>query len=78
MLESLECGQIARLHVRVDGAERIFVIPDPRAVGMRGGNGEAVDLECGPQKPPHAVRIEYQAVAARAGGEGVVLSLEFK
>lgn len=78
MLESLECGQIARLHVRVDGAERIFVIPDPRAVGMRGGSGEAVDLRCGPQKPPHAVRIEYQTIAARAGAEGVVLSLEFK
>ena len=78
MFEHLECGKAARLHVRVDGKIRIFVINDPRSVAMRNDNGAPVDLQCGPQKPPRAVRIEYQAVPGQPGPAGLVRSLEFK
>ena len=78
MFEHLECGKAARLHVRVDGKVRIFVINDPRSVTIRNGNGAPVDLDCGPQKPPHAVRIEYQASPGQPDAAGLVRSLEFK
>jgi hypothetical protein len=78
MFEHLECGKSARLHVRVDGKIRIFVITDPRSVTIRSGNGAPVDLQCGPQKPPRAVRVEYQAVPGQPDGEGQVRSLEFQ
>lgn len=77
-LEHLECGKFARLHVRTDGKIRIFVITDPRSVTIRNGNGAPVDLQCGPQKPPRAVRIEYQALPGQPNAVDLVHSLEFK
>jgi len=76
--EDLECGKSARLQVRVDGKIRIFVITDPSSVTIRSGNGAAVDLQCGPQKPPRAVRIEYQASSGQPDSAGLVRALEFK
>ena len=78
VLEHLECGKSARLHVRVDGKIRIFVIADPRSVTIRSGDGAPVDLQCGPQKPPRALRIEFQAVPGQPDAAGLVRSLEFK
>jgi tetratricopeptide (TPR) repeat protein len=75
-LENMECAKVARLHVRVEGKIRVFVIPDPRAVTIRSGNGEPVDLQCGPQKSSRGVRIEYQMVAGQT--DPVARSLEFR
>jgi tetratricopeptide (TPR) repeat protein len=79
-LENMECGQIARLHVKVEGAEQIFLIPNPTAVTIRSGSGsgESVELKCGLQKPPRSLRIEYQAMPESSGAAGLVRSLEFK
>jgi hypothetical protein len=77
-LEDMECGALARLHVRADGAVRIFVIPDPTKVSIHGTNGESIELQCGVQKPPRALRIEYQPVPSMAGVAGVVRTLEVR
>jgi tetratricopeptide (TPR) repeat protein len=77
-LEVMECGKVARLHVRSSGTVSIFVIPDPRAVSIRSSTGEPVDLSCGPQKPPRTVRIEYQTLPAPSDAAGLVRSLEFR
>ena len=73
-LESLDCGQIARLHVRIGESVRIFVMPDPRAVRANLG----IELECGPQKSPARVRLEYQALPDASGADGLVRSIEFR
>jgi tetratricopeptide (TPR) repeat protein len=67
-LENLECGKLARLHVRADNKVSVFVMPDP----------SALHIQCGPQNPARAVHIEYQAMPATADVAGVVRSLEFK
>jgi tetratricopeptide (TPR) repeat protein len=77
-LETMECGKLARLHVRVAGKLSVFVIPDPRAVSVRSGSGEPVDLQCGVQKPTRPVRIEYQVLPNPSDVTGLVRSLEFK
>ena len=77
-LEDMECGALARLHVRADGAVRIFVIPDPTKVSIHGTNGQSIELQCGVQKPPRALRIEYQPVPSMAGVAGVVRTLEVR
>ncbi len=65
-LENLECGTLARLHVRVDGAIQIFAMPT------------APGIQCGAQTPPRALRIEYQEMPAAGGVTGLVQTLEFK
>jgi hypothetical protein len=47
-------------------------------VTIRSGNGAPVDLQCGPQKPPRALRIEYEALPGQPDAAGQVRSLEFK
>ena len=74
----MECGALARLHVRADGAVRIFVIPDPTKVAIHGTNGQSIELQCGVQKPPRALRIEYQPVPSMVGVAGVVRTLEVR
>ena len=74
-LENMECGTLARLHVRVDGALRVFLIPDPSKVAIGSGSGATVEMQCGVQKPPKPLRIEYQEIAA---GQALVRVLEFK
>ncbi len=73
-LESLECGHIARLHVRTAGEVKIFIMPDPRAVRAN----TVAQLECGPQKNPPRVRIEYQSLPEASGVTGLVRALEFR
>jgi hypothetical protein len=77
-LENMECGALAKLHVRVESEVKIFAIPDPTKVSIHGANGESIELQCGPQKPPRALRIEYQLLPSIAGVAGVVRSLEFR
>uniref|UniRef100_Q01UR5 DUF1570 domain-containing protein n=1 Tax=Solibacter usitatus (strain Ellin6076) TaxID=234267 RepID=Q01UR5_SOLUE len=77
-LENMECGTLARLHVRIDGALKIFIIPDPTKVSIRNGAGEPVQLQCGPQSPHRALRLEYQAVPSMPGVTGLVRTLELK
>jgi tetratricopeptide (TPR) repeat protein len=77
-LENMECGSLARLHVRVEGAIKIFVIPDPTKVSIRSGSGEAVELQCGAQSPARALRLEYQVMPSVPGVTGLVRTLEFK
>ena len=77
-LEQMECGRLARLHVRVGNAVQIFVILDPTAVSIRSGTGEPVELKCGALNPPRALRLEYQPLPAASGTTGLVRSLEFK
>jgi tetratricopeptide (TPR) repeat protein len=69
-LESIECqGKVARLHVRVKSADRLFLIPDITATK---------DLTCG-SSPNIPVRIEFQAMPMNAtGADGIVRKLEFK
>jgi hypothetical protein len=78
IFEHLECGKSARVHVRVDGRILIYVIADPTSVEIRGGDGATVDLQCGPQKPPRPIRIEYEPVAGQPDAPGVVRALEFQ
>ncbi|MGO9228544.1 MAG: tetratricopeptide repeat protein [Bryobacteraceae bacterium] len=78
VFEHLECGKSARLHVRAEGKILIFVIADPLSVTIRSGNGAPVDLQCGPQKPPRPIRIEYQASSGQPDNAGLVRALEFK
>jgi hypothetical protein len=47
-------------------------------VTIRSGDGAPVDLQCGPQKPPRGLRIEFQAVPGQSDAAGLVRSLEFK
>jgi tetratricopeptide (TPR) repeat protein len=77
-LENMECGALAKLHVRVESEVKIFAIPDPTKVSIHGANGESIELQCGPQKPPRALRIEYQVLPSVAGVAGVVRTLEFR
>jgi hypothetical protein len=77
-LENMECGALAKLHVRVEGEVKIFAIPDPTKVSIHGASGESIELQCGPQKPPRALRIEYQVLPSISGVSGVVRSLEFR
>ncbi|HEY1497236.1 MAG TPA: tetratricopeptide repeat protein [Candidatus Solibacter sp.] len=77
-LENMECGTLARLHVRVDGKLMIFLIPDPTKVSIRNGAGEPVDLQCGVQSPPRMLRLEYQGIPTVPGVTGIVRTLEFK
>jgi len=77
-LEEMECGQIARLHVRVGEAIQIFLIPDPTKIVISSGSGEAVSLQCGEQKPARTLHIEYQAVSPASGATGLVRTLEFR
>ncbi len=69
---------MARLHVRVDGTLKIFIIPDPTKVSIRNGAGEPVELQCGPQSPPRTLRLEYQSLPAMPGVTGLVRTLEFQ
>ncbi|MGB7761071.1 MAG: tetratricopeptide repeat protein [Bryobacteraceae bacterium] len=78
MFEHLECGKSARLHVRVEGKIRVFVITDPESVTIRNDNGAPVELQCGPQKPPRALRVEYQPLPGQPEAAGRVRALEFK
>jgi tetratricopeptide (TPR) repeat protein len=75
-LEVMECDTLARLHVRIDGVIKIFVIPDPTKVSN--GGGTPVDIQCGPQKPPRPLRLEYQALPSLPGVTGLVRTLELK
>jgi tetratricopeptide (TPR) repeat protein len=71
-LENMECGTLARLHVRVDGAVKIFLFPDPTKAPI------GVELQCGPQVPPRALRIEYQELPSASGATGLIRTLEFQ
>jgi tetratricopeptide (TPR) repeat protein len=77
-LENMECGTLAKLHVRVNGTLLTFLIPDPTKVAIQGADGEPVELTCGPQKTPRRLRLEYQAVNPVPGITGLVRSLEFQ
>ena len=68
----MECGALARLHVRTGDVVKIFVIPDPTKTVTHGA-----ELRCGPQNPPRALRIEYQTMPPMPGVAGLVRSLEF-
>ena len=78
VLENMECGALARLHLRTEGVVKVFVMPDPTRMVTRNAHGEPVELRCGPQNPPHALRIEYQATSPIPGVAGLVRSLEFQ
>jgi Flp pilus assembly protein TadD len=69
-LEQIECGQVARLHVRTGSGMKVFVSPDLRAI-----SGE---LECGAQRKPLTVRVQYQALPSASGEVGLLRSLEFR
>ena len=69
VLETLECGSLAKLHVRVGGQAKVFVMPNLST---------AVDLPCGPQKNPPRVRIEYQPLPPTSEVAGLIRSLEFQ
>src|SRR5258708_27049775 len=64
-LEEMECGKLARLHVRSGTDIKIFVMPDPRTLG-------SVNLTCGPQNNPLPLRVEYQPLPAGAHATGLV------
>lgn len=67
VLESLECGSLARLHVRLGDQVKLFLMPNLSSTG----------LSCGPQKSQPRVRIEYQPLPPTSEVAGLVRSLEF-
>jgi hypothetical protein len=78
-LERMECGDIAKLLVRVGASTQIFLIPDPAKVVIHSGTGKAVEMQCGEQKPPRPIRIEYEAPPdGETGAIGRAVSLEFQ
>jgi hypothetical protein len=77
-LERMEClRQGAKLHVRdADGKVTVLHIPDPTKIVLS-GSGE-MDLQCGPQKPPRRVTIEYSPKPdAKLGTVGEAAFIEF-
>jgi tetratricopeptide (TPR) repeat protein len=70
VLESIECqGKVARLHVRIEASEHLFLIPDMSL---------AKELSCGPAADI-AVRIEFQSMPmGTSSADGIVRLLAFK
>jgi tetratricopeptide (TPR) repeat protein len=66
-LEEMECGKLARLHVRSGGEVKILVMPAP-----------PVNLGCGPQKNPQHLHVEFQPLPAGSDANGLVRALEFR
>jgi len=77
-LEVMDCGVLAKLHVRISGAVKIFVIPDPTKVSIYGSDGKPVEMQCGPQKPARSLKLGYRPIAGMPDIAGAVISLEFK
>lgn len=67
-LTRFDCnGKQAALHLKVNGAEEIFVIEDPRKVTIRGATDAApVTIQCGPQKN-QPLSVEYEEGKDGAG-----------
>ena len=75
---ALECGEgRASMVIEVDGAKQVFLIEDPGKIAIKTGGRGTVDLECGRQKEPAMVRVEY-APSGQAGIKGVVKTLAFE
>ena len=76
---ALECQQgKARMVIEVDGgARQIFLIEDPSGITIKTGGARTIDLACGPQKQPAAVRVEY-APSSQPGIKGEVRTLAFE
>jgi tetratricopeptide (TPR) repeat protein len=76
---ALECQQgKARMVIEVEGGGRqIFLIEDPSGIAIKTGSTRTVDLACGPQKQPAAVRVEY-APSSQPGIKGEVRTLAFE
>jgi tetratricopeptide (TPR) repeat protein len=68
LLESVECqGKVAKLHMKVNGVEKVFLAPD--LTGLAG-------FSCG-SKPAAKLRLEYQLLPAGASGaDGIVKMME--
>jgi tetratricopeptide (TPR) repeat protein len=66
-LEEMECGKLARLHVHSGGEIKILLMPVP-----------PVKVQCGPQKNPPRVHVEFQSLPAGSDANGLVRALEFR
>lgn len=75
-LEAVACqGPRARLQARDSaGKPAVFTIDDPSKIVLLNHDQTQAQLNCGPQRPPRRVKIEY---AAKPGAPGQVATLEF-
>jgi tetratricopeptide (TPR) repeat protein len=74
----LDCRQNqARMVIEVEGARQVFLIEDPSRITIKTGGQGTVDLNCGPQKEPKTVNVEY-APSLQDGVKGVVRTLAFE
>ena len=78
-LERVDClNGLARLAIR-DAKGRVtqYKVPDPAKVAISGPG--QLTLSCGPQQPPRAIRVQFEAKPdAKLGTAGNVLSIEFQ
>lgn len=81
-LQHFDClGGVARIRILAGGRLVGLAILDSTSVRVKDatGNTSTIDFACGPQKPPRAVVVEYEATKdAKLGTVGVVRSIEFK
>jgi tetratricopeptide (TPR) repeat protein len=74
----LDCRQgQAHMVIEVEGAKQVYLIEDPGKIVIKTGGRGTVDLNCGPQKEPLVVQVEY-VPAAQPGIKGVVRTLAFE
>jgi Flp pilus assembly protein TadD len=75
----LDCrGAQARMVLETDDGRRTFLIEDPAKVAITAGSSGPVDLECGAQKRPVAVQIQFERPrAGQQGVDGIVRALAF-
>jgi tetratricopeptide (TPR) repeat protein len=60
-VEQVDCLKDAgRLRLRTEGRVLSLLMDDPEKIEVRGTADGKVTLECGPQKPPRTVTVEYE------------------
>ena len=74
----LDCRQgQAHMVIEVEGAKQVFLIEDPGKIVIKSGGRGTVDLNCGPQKEPVVVQVEY-IQSSQPAIQGVVRTLAFE
>jgi tetratricopeptide (TPR) repeat protein len=77
--EQLNCaGTQARLVIRAADRVRTLLIDDPNRISVITAGGGTVELQCGPQKNPPRVTVEYEPPPTPlAGIDGIVRAIQF-
>jgi tetratricopeptide (TPR) repeat protein len=75
----LECqGKVARIILETAAGRKAFLIDDPGNILIKAGSDGPVAMNCGKQKAPVTITVEYDPPPAnRAGLDGIVRALAF-